>query len=161
MKRLLALVLLLALPTAQSLGHIAAPTNVRVDAGSQILTIHWDPVDDDAVRGYLVRVHGPDGTLVDESRTNGTTATTRDVINDRSYAVQVAALDENGQAGAWSAPVGATPTLKHDQTYLALGLIVVWLGIWVYALALTRIERNLRQRFHEIQSEKERLGERP
>lgn len=154
----------LVAPLVVAGGHLEAPANVRVEAGNQVLRISWDPVEGAA--GYSVYVYAR-GALVDPDGDNvtyavtGTSATHVGAVNDQSYAVVVAARGAEGVPGLRSDPVAATPTLRHDQTYLALGLIVVWVGIWGYAVVLTRIERGLAAQRERIEKEKLRQGSRP
>lgn len=135
--------LLLLVPGAMASSHVPAVANVRVESGNQSLRISWNAVDSDVVVGYRVEVY-QDGQLTQRMNTTETMATYRGV-NERSYAVRVAALDATGVPGPWSEPAAGTPTLKMDQTYLALGLILVWGGVWAYPFILSRIESRIRK----------------
>lgn len=139
---LLGLALLLAPVTAAD-SHLPLVDGVRVEAGNQRLTIHWEPVNSDQVAGYSVYIYR-DGALVQTlNRTTTTTATYIGAVNGRSYAVQVAAYDAAGRPGPASAPVAATPQLADDAAYLVAGLLVVVLGLAGYALLLATVERRL------------------
>lgn len=151
------LAVVLLAPLAQA-ADFPAPANVRVQPGNQALIVRWDAVAAAGVTGYFVHVYA-DGALVQTLDATGTEATFRGV-NDRPYAVTVAAHDATGSPGAASTPVAAVAELAEDQTYLALGLIVIWFGIWMYAFLLTRTERDLRNRVDRLRSERERRGER-
>lgn len=144
MRRMIVLALVLLAPIAAAAP--GATGNVNVRAGNQELVITWDPVA--GAVDYEVYVYGG-GHLVQTLTANATTATFRGV-NERSYAIEVAARDASGAEGPRSEPVAATPSLRHDQTYLALGLIVLWSGVWLYALLLARTERDLRNRLDRL-----------
>ena len=148
---LLAVLAILFLPTGAAQAPIPAVENLQVEPGNQILRIRWDALGDPAVAGYYVYVYSDRG-LIQQINTPDAAATYYGAVNDRTYTVQIAAHDASGAPGALSAPVGATPTLRHDQTYLAVGLMIVWLGIWIYAMLLTRAERDLSARVERLES---------
>jgi hypothetical protein len=158
MKRVALLLALCLVPSATASDHLPLIRDLRVHAGDQVLLIEWAPADDSAVVGYVVRVWA-EGRLVQTLNATEPRARFLGAVNERPYAVQVAARDANGDTGPFSPPVAAVPRMDRDQTYLALGLIVVWVGLWAYAVLLTRVERNLVNERGRIRREKERLGE--
>lgn len=138
----LALALVLLVPVASAERHLARVDGVRVEPGNQILRITWTASTDPAIAGYYVFVYA-EGRLIQRLNATEPLANFRGAVNERPYAVVVAGHDAQGNAGPPSLPVGATPTLRHDQTYLALGLLVLWFGLWSYTWILARIERRL------------------
>lgn len=161
----LALLALLLVPVTAASSHLDAPGDVQVEAGNQVLTIRWGAVAE--ATGYYVYVYS-DGKLISAQAdgnwtldVTGTQATYRGAVNGRSYAVAVAAHGADGTPGAPSAPVAATPRLARDPTYLAVGLIVVWAGLWGYVLLLANLERQLRDRIERLVNERRRHGDRP
>jgi fibronectin type III domain protein len=158
--------LLVLLPVAAAVPQ-AVPAGVQVEAGNQVLRITWQAVPDADASGYYVYVYAS-GVLVPSS-TNAnwtldaptTEAVYRGAVNGRAYAVAVAAHDAAGQAGPMSPPVAATPRLAQDPTYLAVGLVVVWAGLWGYVLLLARLERGLQDRVARLEAARRRHGDRP
>jgi hypothetical protein len=122
---------------------------VEVESGNHVLQIRWKPVE--GASSYTVHVYS-DGAILQRINTTEAHATFRGT-NDKAYAIQVSARDAQGVEGPLSPPVAGMPTLRGDQTYLALGLIIVWLGIWLYATLLTRTERRLQDRLDKLMAE--------
>jgi len=163
MIRWMPLVLLLAPIVAAA--PTQAPADVQVHAGNQALTIRWQSVPD--ATGYYVSVYADGHLIAPDASDNwtldvaATQTTYRGAVNGRSYAIVVAAHDASGQAGPPSAPAAATPRLAQDPTYLAVGLVVVWAGLWGYVLILARIEHGLRARLERLATERRRHGDHP
>lgn len=146
MKAGLFLLALLLLPAVLAQAP-AQVENVRVEAGNQILRVTWDPVA--GAPGYTVVVY-QDGSELQRADATTNQFVTRNVINDRPYAVAVAARASDGSLGPWSAPAAGVPTSRYDQTYLALGLGLTWVGLWLYAALLTRAERDLHNKIDSL-----------
>lgn len=158
MKRWLVLLAIL-LPMAAATTHLAAPADVRLEEDNQVIRITWSSVD--GATGYYLYVYS-EGELVQPDETKDhtmdvdATSTTYRGTNARSYVVMVAAHGADGVAGARSDPVTGTPNLAGDERYLAIGLIVVWAGLWGYVLLFTRLDRAQRRRAGRIQESKRR-----
>lgn len=140
---MLLLAALLLTPTAWADQHLPRVENVRLQEENQLLVITWDLSQSPDVAGYVVRIWR-DGDLVQQINKTEPAASFRGV-NQLAYSVEVSAVDADGQEGPPSNPVAGVPRLENDQRYLALGLIAVWLGIWIYAAILTRVEQRLRR----------------
>lgn len=134
--------------------------NLQLAPGNQRIDIAWDAIPPTAeVVGYAVLVYS-EGEFVQRINTTETRATFLGAINGRTYVVEVVAVDAADRQGP---PAVATtqPRFEADLTYLALGLAVVWIGLWGYAVMLARRSRDLAARLERIHDEKERLGNRP
>jgi hypothetical protein len=131
------------------------PAGVEAQAESQRVTVRWQAVE--GAQGYLVTVDDGESTRVlGTSSTECSFAAT----NGRVYAAHVSAVTSAGDVGPASEPVGARPSLEGELWYLAAGLAVVWVAIWLYAAFVVRRQNELLARYEALFKERE-SGESP
>ncbi len=82
----------------------------KVEAGDSVLKVSWVAPESDggaAIDHYEVQVNGGQPTSYT------TTSATLSVVNGHDYAVQVRAVNGEGQAGPWSSPTKGSPRPSH------------------------------------------------
>ena len=82
----------------------------KVEAGDSVLKVSWVAPESDGgakIDHYEVQVNGGQPTSYT------TTSATLSVVNGHDYAVQVRAVNGEGQAGPWSSPTKGSPRPSH------------------------------------------------
>lgn len=157
MKRLLlAALLLIPLANAQP-SDLPVVTGLQAAPQNHAVQLSWDAANDPRVTGYAVHVYR-DGILLATTNVTETSHRVASLINERSYAFQVAARDPAGKVGPLSAPVSATPTNARDLLYLAAGLIATWMSLFGYAALLARKEGQLDRKLNQLLDARTREG---
>ena len=156
MKRSLpALLLLLLVPIAAGQGDLPRVENVQASPDNHAVDVSWTPSNDTRIVAYTVYVYR-DGLLLSTNNVTANTLRVGGLVNERSYAFQVAARDANGNLGPLSAPASASPANDRDLLYLAAGLIVTWLTLFGYAALLARKEAQLDRKLDQLIAARER-----
>lgn len=141
-------------PTAYAM-DLPGITNLRVVPGNQRIDASWDVVVDPNVTGYRATVWHEDRILC-QSNTTQSRFSCAPAVNGEFYLVEVSVRDAEDRAGP-PAFEFAQPVFEDDQTYLALGLIVVWGGVLGYAVMLAHASRRLALEISRTEKEKQRI----
>ncbi|MBI2078817.1 MAG: CcmD family protein [Euryarchaeota archaeon] len=155
MKRILLLVGLLAIPTALAQGDLPRVEDVQAAPENHAVLVSWTAANDTRVVGYTVYAYR-DGLLLSTTNVTENRLRVGALVNERSYAFQVAARDAQGNLGPPSAPASAAPTNSRDLLYLASGLIVTWLSLFGYAALLARKEAQLDRKLDQLVAARDR-----
>ena len=112
-------ILMLLGPVAQSSNTPAAPENLRATSGNQQVTLTWDDPGDSTITEYEVRVcvrREPcnDWETVSGSGADTTQHTINSLVNEKTYAFKIRAVNENGEGD--SVKINKKPSARAAMT---------------------------------------------